>query len=100
MDTMVTVTKELLEQGLSWNGCLNGAQIKVLGIKSIWHNKGWKSRLIGTQITEQQKKEFLSLTNRHLAHKSRKIPEQQEFWHETYSHLNSIKDEVRRSKTA
>ena len=63
---MVTVTKELLEQGLSRNGCLNGAQAKVLGVKKIFHNKGWKSRLIGIQITEQQKKEFLSLTNTHL----------------------------------
>lgn len=95
MRTMPIVTQELLEQGMSLNGAWNSAQLKALGVKTIWHNKGWKSRLLGSKVTQEQINEFLSLTNRHLAHKSREMPEQHKLWQETYSHLNSIKQEIR-----
>ena len=63
---MVKITKELMEQGLSRNGAWNAKQLRVLGIDSIAWNKGWKSRIMGSSITEQQKNEFLDLKDAHL----------------------------------
>ena len=88
---MVTVTLALLEQGMSLNGSWNRAQLQALGVKTIWHNKGWKSRLIGSKVTKEQVNEFLRLKNRHLAHKSRDLAGQKTFESEIYSHMKSIR---------
>ena len=71
---MPTVTTQLLEQGMSLNGSWNSAQLRALGVKSIKNNKGWKYRLIGSKVTQEQVNTFLGLKNRHLAHKTRMIP--------------------------
>jgi len=74
------------------------AQLRALGVKTISHNKGWKYRLIGSKVTQDQVNKFLSLTNRHLAHKTRMIPFEQPLDSEIRSHLNSIKQEIRQSR--
>lgn len=63
---MVTVTKELMEQGLSRNGSWSDRQVKVLTGQTTLNNPGWLQRLYGTLITEQQKTEFLRLKDKHL----------------------------------
>ena len=75
---MVTITKELLQQGLSRNGGYNGAQMEVLEVEPAW-NKGWKRRLLGKLITEQQKKTFLALKDSHLKDKHL-CPKHPTFW--------------------
>ena len=94
---MLIVTNELLEQGMSLNGAWNSAQLRALGIKTIRNNKGWKFRLIGSKVTQDQVNEFLRLTNRHLAHKTRMIPFEQPFDSEARSHMNTIKQEIKQS---
>jgi len=69
------------------------AQLRALGVKTIKHNKGWKHKLIGSKVTQSQIDEFLRLKNRHLGHKTRKLPFQKSFDSDMYSHLNSIKRE-------
>ena len=96
---MLIVTKELLEQGMSLNGAWNSAQLKALGVKTIYNNKGWKSRLIGSKVTQKQVNEFLRLTNRHLAHKTRMIPFEQPFEKAANSHMASIGRELKHSLT-
>ena len=66
---MVKVTKELLEQGLSRNGAWSRKQLVALGVpirKRFKLIKGWKDRLIGSEITEQQKTRFLELKDKHI----------------------------------
>ncbi len=63
------VTTELLEQGLSRNGAWSRKQLVAIGVPvskrfKLW--KGWKDRLIGSEITEQQKNKFLDLKDKHL----------------------------------
>jgi len=68
---MLAVTKQLMFDGMSRNGSWSGKQLRVLGVKDYLHEPGWRRRLEGTIITEQQKNEFLALKNAHL---NRKIP--------------------------
>ncbi len=66
---MVTVTQELLEQGLSVNGAWSRKQLVAIGVpvrKRFKLIKGWKDRLIGSVITEQQKTRFLALKDAHI----------------------------------
>ena len=68
---MVIVTNSLLEQGISCNGSWSRKQLEALGVPigrgfKLW--KGWKDRLIGSKITEQQKNDFLALKNKHIKH--------------------------------
>ncbi len=71
---MVTITKKLLEQGLSMNGALSAKQVEVMGEdKTV---SGWHLRLMGKSVTEQQKIRFLELKNAHLKNKKK------------YKHLN------------
>ncbi len=63
------VTPELLEQGISLNGSWSKKQLLALGVpvgKGFKLIKGWKTRLINSEITEQQKKQFLALKNVHI----------------------------------
>ena len=98
MNTMPIVTQELLEQGMSLNGAWNSAQLRALGVKTIWHNKGWKFKLLGSKVTQEQINEFLRLTNRHLAHKKREIPSQRSLESEVYRHINSIMKEYQEAR--
>ncbi len=66
---MIRVTPELLEQGISLNGAWSRKQLIALGVpvgKRFKLIKGWKDRLIGSEITEQQKMRFLALKNAHI----------------------------------
>ncbi len=92
--------KELLEAGMSLNGAWNSAQLRALLPKEKFNPDGfpccgWKQRLIGQKLTESQIDEFLRLKNKHLAHKKRDLPGQKTFESEMYSHLASIKAEIR-----
>ncbi len=63
------VTPELLEEGISLNGAWSKKQLLALGVpirKEFKLIKGWKGRLIGSETTEQQKKQFLALKNAHI----------------------------------
>ncbi len=64
MVLMVTITRELLEQGLSRNGALNARQVLALGDNIT--QSGWRWRLMGKSITEQQETRFLELKDAHL----------------------------------
>lgn len=68
---MVTVTNSLLEQGISLNGSWSRKQLEALQVpigKGFKLRRGWKDRLIGSEITEQQKKRFIALKNKHINH--------------------------------
>lgn len=101
---MITVTKDLLEQGMSLRGAWNIAQLKALlpakefKRRYAWPAKGWKHRLIGSKVTQKQVDEFLALKDRHLAHKKREMATMQMFEKEMYSHIDSMKSEIRASK--
>ncbi|MBE3036966.1 MAG: hypothetical protein IMZ70_07810 [Candidatus Atribacteria bacterium] len=100
---MLIVTKELIDEGLSINGALNGAQVKVLmpneKLYCGFPRSGWRKRLLGTKVTQSQVDEFLRLKNRHLAHKTRKLPPEKPLYKEIYSHMDSIRQEIKESKT-
>jgi len=91
---MITVTKQLLEQGMSDNGAWNLAQLKALLPKSefsrpfAWPSKGWKYRLIGSKVTKHQIERFLRLKNKHLERTGLLA-------FEGSSHLRSIKQELK-----
>ncbi len=85
---------------MSLNGAWNSAQLRILLPKEKFNPDGfpcmgWKLRLIGQKLSELQIDEFLRLKNRHLGHKKREIPGQRTFESEMYSHLSSIKQEIR-----
>ena len=63
---MLTVTNELMKEGMSRNGSWSDKQLRMLGIETTKNNPGWRRRLMGTIITEQQKKDFLALKDAHL----------------------------------
>lgn len=55
------ITRQLLEAGRSQRGGWNRPQLEALGIE--WPpTNGWRVRLIGTEITEQQARRFIDLT--------------------------------------
>lgn len=95
------VTQEILEAGMSLRGAWNLAQLKALlpvcefERAYAWPAKGWKSRLIGSEVKKEQIDEFLRLKNRHLGHKTRDIQGQRTLEAEIYGHLDSIKREIR-----
>lgn len=67
---MVKVTKELLEQGRSSRGAWSNRQLRALGLKKGFNfNKGWKYKLIGSWVTEDQVERFLALKDAHLKNK-------------------------------
>lgn len=54
----MTVTEKIIENGMSNHGGWNKEQLAILGVK--WPpKKGWKQRLIGTEITELQYVNFI-----------------------------------------
>ena len=55
----VLLTKQMIEEGLSSKGGYNKKQLKILGVE--WPpQKGWKSALIGTMISQKQYQNFLN----------------------------------------
>ena len=63
------LTEQILEEGKSSKGAWNKKQLLALGVevdKEFRLKKGWKTQIIGSQISEQQIKRFLDLRNAHL----------------------------------
>lgn len=55
----VLLTKQMIEEGLSSKGGYNKKQLEILGVK--WPpQKGWKSALVGTMISQKQYQDFLN----------------------------------------
>jgi len=65
--------------------------------KGEFPKKGWAWRAIDREISQAQYEDFLRLKDRHLAHKKRELAGQKELWQETYSHMHSIRDEIRQA---
>ena len=56
----VKITLEIIEQGQSKEGGWNQAQLEILGVP--WPPiKGWKTRLCGDELTQEEHDKFLSL---------------------------------------
>ena len=64
----IQITEELLLQGESWNGSYSVAQLRALGDDMV---KGWRFRLLGKWIEEEQAQKFLALKNKHLKNKKK-----------------------------
>jgi len=62
---MVTLTRELIDSGMSMNGGLNGEQLRLLGLQMPLKT-GWKTRAVGQQITDDDYERFVLLKNAHL----------------------------------
>lgn len=57
------ITDEFIKQGMSGNGGWNKPQLESLGVS--WPPKaGWKRRLVGKEISQEQADNFLRLRNR------------------------------------
>ena len=71
------LTEEILQKGKSSNGGWSTQQLRALGIKNFFLEKGWKRRITGKDFPESDIKMFLSLRNAHLKAKNRPdAPEQ------------------------
>lgn len=64
-DSMVTLTSDMLHSagtgGMGWNH----KQLQALGVKN--KAKGWLKRLVGTEVTQDQWRKFVSLKNQKRA---------------------------------
>jgi hypothetical protein len=98
---MPIITEEIIKQGMSLNGSWNIAQLKaILPAKEFdrpyaWPSNGWKRRLIGSEVSQEKIDEFLRLKNRHLAHKTKYLPKLRQLEPELFSHMKSIKQEIK-----
>jgi len=61
----MVITDHILLQGMSRNGGYNSRQLKLLGTHTK-KNKGWKRRLIGTSVPDENVKMFIALKDAHL----------------------------------
>lgn len=65
---MPVITGQLIRSGQSANGGWSMKQFQLLGVE--WPpGTGWKARIIGNEITEHDKNQFLNLKNAHLEDK-------------------------------
>lgn len=64
------VTESILLRGMSVNGSWSLAQLAALGVNTK-RNKGWKQRLIGTDVPEADVERFLSLRDNHLKRRTK-----------------------------
>jgi hypothetical protein len=60
------MTDKLLLDGMSSNGGWSDKQITLLG---VWKTKGWRSRLLGSEVSEDRYQKFLNLKSEHLKNK-------------------------------
>lgn len=62
------ITEQVLKQAESINGAWSRKQLETIGIK--WPPpKGWKKRIIGTEIQDSKIKKLLLLKNKHIERK-------------------------------
>ena len=64
----VTLTREMIEAGMSDNGGFSNKQVKQLGVK-VKNNSGWLKQLIGREVRVDQYESFMDLKNKHLEKK-------------------------------
>ena len=60
------ITKETLELGKSVNGSWSDKQLRLLGVKTTMFNPGWKQRLLGSDVSLENVKQFIILKNSHI----------------------------------
>lgn len=65
---MPILTEEILNQGKSINGFWSNKQLYALGLSEI--KKGWKTEVLGKELSSDNINNFLSLKNKHLKHKN------------------------------
>lgn len=62
---MAKITENLIEMGMSDKKAWSRAQLALIGVE--WPPlKGWKSRIIGKEISEADAEKFVKLNNSHL----------------------------------
>lgn len=94
------LTETMLNNGKSIRGAWSNKQLRILGLRKGFNfNKGWKSQLIGSQITEQQYKDFLELKDKHLDKLGNNLFDQLKESKCNMQHMNSIKEEIKQAKT-
>ena len=59
------ITNEIIEEGKSSNGGWSSEQFKCLG-ELTFAVKGWKQRVIGTEVSKDAIKRFLALKDLHI----------------------------------
>ena len=64
----VTLTREMIEAGMSDNGGFSNKQVARLGVK-VKNNSGWLKQLIGREVRVEQYEAFMDLKNAHLEKK-------------------------------
>ncbi len=62
----VVITRAILNAGKSFEGGWSASQLFCLK-SSTMNNKGWKRRLIGSRVPEEDVAEFIWLRNQHLS---------------------------------
>lgn len=71
------LTSQIIDQGKSSRGGWSNEQMRLLGVSDF--TKGWRKRLIGSNVDEQNIKLFLGLKDKHLGGgkkiKTRKKPQ-------------------------
>jgi len=68
----ITLTRKLLEAGISDNGGYSYDQTKALGVRQH-KNSGWKKQLIGKVVSKKKYNAFLALKNKHLKKKEQML---------------------------
>ena len=58
------VTQAIIDKGI--NGGWSANQLRCLGITDDLFKKGWKSKLVGTEVAKLNIDRFLSLKDAHL----------------------------------
>ena len=61
---MGRLTEDIIKQGMSSRGGWSMQQLKLFGITEL--KKGWKNRLIGIEVSEENIIKFIALKNTHL----------------------------------
>ena len=104
------ITEETLQQGMSYNGGWRAKQLKCIVPaheyigRSAFPTKGWKFRIIGTNVDKEAIKQFLSLRKKDTREKTGNLFDQRSrvnFHTDTIldehdeSHLNSIRQELK-----
>ena len=63
---MATITNTLIERGMSSRGGWNAEQLKLLGLDLANLKKGWKLKVEGNEISQEDIDKFLSLKDAHI----------------------------------
>jgi hypothetical protein len=94
----IILTKEILNAGKSSNGSWGQAQLEVLGAFPL--TRGWQRRVIGSEFTADQIKDFLSLQDVHLKLKPFGMTKQaQQVFNAASSSPQSVSDSPATSNT-